>query len=368
VLYVVVDTNVLGTGRPFSTNAYSRALEESRAERIRLVVPELVIREAVNTWASTIADLDRALSLTHRKLARAGVHPGALPDAVDVGRERRLLSLAVREELERAHAIVAPFPDAPHADVVERALDRRQPFDVGGKEGYRDTLIWETVLELVRDGREVLLVSNDRRAFCAERKQDGLLAPSLVRDVEEAGGASDSVRLAHDLGSALEDLAATDQQVRERAEDLFEDDDFWNDFYKLFWDRLEDIHVDRNELISRGLPPSLLEARITFRDWWESEVEEFRVLHGRAAANSQFMLELKLVEVETLEVRFSSDSYETVMNTIVLGDADLDDDGGYLRGLIQARCAFYVDVATGPAEDHVERLDITSVDVIDVVS
>jgi hypothetical protein len=38
-----------------------------------------------------------------------------------------------------------------HDAVVERALERRQPFDTAGHNGYRDALLWETVLELLRD-------------------------------------------------------------------------------------------------------------------------------------------------------------------------------------------------------------------------
>jgi hypothetical protein len=65
----------------------------------------------------------------------------------------------------RAGYAILPYPAVDHRTVVARALARRRPFDAKGRNGYRDALIWETVLELARglsEGRVLLCTRNSK--------------------------------------------------------------------------------------------------------------------------------------------------------------------------------------------------------------
>ncbi len=57
--------------------------------------------------------------------------------------------------------LILPLPAVTHEAVLERALSGRRPFDQDGRTGYRDALIWHTVLELAQTTTNVVLVSND---------------------------------------------------------------------------------------------------------------------------------------------------------------------------------------------------------------
>jgi hypothetical protein len=333
---MVLDTNVLGTERPFGTIAYLRALEESRAGRFRLVVPELVLQEAINRWAEAVAELDRGISLEHRKLQRKGVRAGVLPDAVDVGREVRELDEAVRESLLEAGALVPPLPAAGHQLVVSRAQERRQPFDAAGRDGYRDVLLWETVLELVREGHRILLVSNDRRAFAAGRKQDCVLAPSLAREAEDLSGHAGAVFLAHDLAEALEELVASDQTIRANAQAMLEDDEFFDAFLTNLSRDLRETRVDRSDLIALGLPSSLLEAKVTVDPFWDSEVEEFEVLYGRIGDEDRTLLEIRVHPVPTKDQSFTrvfrlDTELGQYVQELLLPNGEADDEQAFAR-------------------------------------
>lgn len=72
--------------------------------------------------------------------------------------------------------------------------NRRKPFDSGGRDGYRDALLWETVIDLARD-YEVILVSADARAFAGD---NGELASVLAAEVVQRAGAEASVALVGD--------------------------------------------------------------------------------------------------------------------------------------------------------------------------
>ena len=119
---------------------------------------------------------------------------------------------------------------------------------------------------------------------------------------------------------------------------MLEDDEFFNAFFEQLHDHLRDARVDRSELISLGLSSSLLGAGLTRDALWESEVEDFNVLYGRIGADDQTLLEIRLVLVVPLEVRFASEAYDSVAKTLDMSEPDLDEDAGYFRGIIQARC------------------------------
>jgi hypothetical protein len=62
--------------------------------------------------------------------------------------------------------VVEPYPDVSHAVLVERDLQRRLPFRASrarSSTGYRDVLIWLTVLDLAEryEDDEVLFVTNN---------------------------------------------------------------------------------------------------------------------------------------------------------------------------------------------------------------
>jgi hypothetical protein len=70
-----------------------------------------------------------------------------------------------------------------------------RPFDQKGG-GYRDSLVWASVLELASDGHDVALVSAD----LAFADKDGQLHPELAGEVEALSG---SVELVRDLSPWL---------------------------------------------------------------------------------------------------------------------------------------------------------------------
>jgi hypothetical protein len=68
---------------------------------------------------------------------------------------------------------VTPYPATSHELLVRRAIERRRPFDDEGG-GYRDSLVWETILALLQeDESPIWLVSADGKAFW-EGKPGGL--------------------------------------------------------------------------------------------------------------------------------------------------------------------------------------------------
>ncbi|WP_396289872.1 PIN domain-containing protein [Curtobacterium sp. KT1] len=121
---------------------------------------------------------------------RQGYHrmPAGISDAVDAA------YVAANEQIDRwaasydAHRVltdagftIRPAPVVAHEELAWRAANRQRPFDDNGN-GYRDTLHWYTVLELLREnpGEHVVLLSKDRKAYW----ERGSLHPHLLAEHE----------------------------------------------------------------------------------------------------------------------------------------------------------------------------------------
>ena len=214
---VVLDTNSFTLEAPLSSNPERLILDAASKGQVILVVPELIVREVVNKWrelARSQADKARAQI---DKLTAYGMAMKA-PTRNDVARRGDDVEQEMRERLAAAGAQISDFPKVPHEDVVQRALDRRQPFDSAGKDGYRDAVLWHVVLEEAADAR-VILISNDGRAF-ADKDNEHELASHLRDEVDNLTGDRDRVTLTRELRELTDGLAQVDQATLEKVEGL----------------------------------------------------------------------------------------------------------------------------------------------------
>lgn len=110
--------------------------------RLRLVVPEIVIREVTNSQGEREQATINKVNSEQRKLRRLQNHFSIDPPvANNPAPVRDAYAEQLRQRLEEARVHTPALPDLPHDRVVDRALARRRPFDSEGHKGYRDTLI-----------------------------------------------------------------------------------------------------------------------------------------------------------------------------------------------------------------------------------
>ena len=85
-------------------------------------------------------------------------------------------------------------------------MAQRRPF-IGKDRGYRDTLLWLTILSHLRDADEKIALICDDNGFSRSRDQDEL-HPHLLEDLADAALSGDSVVLYKSLGSFVGDHVA----------------------------------------------------------------------------------------------------------------------------------------------------------------
>jgi hypothetical protein len=178
VPWIVLDSTVLSRGDRFFEGFAARIVAgEATAGRLRLVVPETVVLECSANHERDVYGAVKSLESAQDALTKFRAN------AAEFARFEPRLSYGedLREIIRQAGGEIWPIPDVPHLRLVEKAVARKRPFNDKG-DGYRDTLVWEVVLEVLRltPAAPVALISNDRGAFA---RPNGV--PELARDLED---------------------------------------------------------------------------------------------------------------------------------------------------------------------------------------
>ncbi len=202
----MVDTTEVVRDFGLRRAGWDELLDLASAGLVRVVVPEVVIMEAVRQHAKRVTT---AKNESIKKVAeglRDLKQLVAVPDLDFAAIRQEVASAAesyertLRARLARADVEVKPLPRIAHERLLGWDMSGRQPFHESGT-GYRDALIWATVLEVadsLRDEEPVLFVSGNRRDFYGP---DGTLAAALAQDAQHSPASSISASLT--IGDAL---------------------------------------------------------------------------------------------------------------------------------------------------------------------
>lgn len=222
MLVVLPDSNAL-FGRLVGTRPerdWLALLEASKAGQIKVVLPEIVQWEIANQAHRKIQEQLVRHRSSANKLRRFQIEAPSLGDGENLAAERVASATEeLRNQILLSGGRIAPIPDVSHAEIARRSLDARRPFNDNDR-GYRDTLLWHTALELLRDGDSVVLVSNDKSAFVA----DGQLHPDLSAELQ-SWGLSTELHLARHLDHARMVVAQLLGAERTRILELLEIDE-----------------------------------------------------------------------------------------------------------------------------------------------
>jgi hypothetical protein len=218
---VVIDTNVLLANlrgaRP--SNDLKLVLSDARDGRFALSVPSVVVDETVNKRREAATDVQRRLRQAHSDLAAmeaAFEIPAIDADALADAFREQLVQL-----LQGAQGTIEPLPDVAHGEVVDRALRRRKPF-AGSGAGYRDALIWETILAFARSTDDlVVFITNNKKDFTDG--EPSTLAQDLQDDLASVR-AEGRVRIVPDLRVFKDTFVAAETIAADELRELLNED------------------------------------------------------------------------------------------------------------------------------------------------
>lgn len=148
-----------------------------------LAVPQIVFEETVNHFRERLSKSvqscgDRLREINTLIASEQAVPELKIDEAQAVENYRSHLESRIRELC----GSVIGFENIKLAAIVERSLQRRKPFDGEGRKGFRDAILWETVLhellQKVDAQSKVALITKNSHDF----GKDGVLADALLDD------------------------------------------------------------------------------------------------------------------------------------------------------------------------------------------
>ena len=180
-LIIVLDTNI------FCRDFYARGTQMQLLLKMgNIIVPEIVFDETLNKHSEKIRE---AGSMVQKKVEE---YNRLAYDQIKIDFEEKYVDEDMRYEtfltdLLLAHGGYPPesYPNVEHKIIVARALARKKPFKPDGREGYRDYLVWRTVLEIVKHYTEPIhFVSENPKDFADERDKKKL-HPDLLEEMKQ---------------------------------------------------------------------------------------------------------------------------------------------------------------------------------------
>lgn len=195
MLTVVLDSNSVHKNTWLTSGPGPELLKRAKLGSCRIVFPEVVLEELRRQQFEAAASSKEQASKALETMSTTGIDVGASSQHLEtMFRQVNVdIDAAFSALLANPQVSCEPIPHISIADAVRRDLDRRRPFEEiqHNKKvksvGFRDAVIWETVLAILADqtaSDTVLFVSADK-AFSDDASLS--IHPHLLKDLDERG-------------------------------------------------------------------------------------------------------------------------------------------------------------------------------------
>jgi len=197
--FIALDSNVVIADYWLRSPSFVLLRDFLKKTNAILVVPKIVFEEVINHHKEDLGKVKSDIRRSLRDASRLIRDFEGQEDSIKAISKKSAedpYAKFLSSELGRLKAIIPEYSEIPHAEIVGRDLRRRKPFQESGK-GYRDTLLWETVLRscIEKDVATVFITQNVRD-FC---DSTGDLHKDLKLDVLARKADKSSLILCRDL-------------------------------------------------------------------------------------------------------------------------------------------------------------------------
>ena len=182
---VFLDTNILVSDFSFSNPQIQTLLNELEVTGHSLFISRLVYEELVNKYEEIYEKQKRQSGKLH--FQKIGIFPSSfdLPESTEA---KEIFDQHVQTVL-LTKAELVDYPNVGHKELVERALRREKPFRESDTGGYRDTLLWYSIVETLsaeENSDPVALVTKNIKDF-ADNEDENKLDIALIKHLEQLG-------------------------------------------------------------------------------------------------------------------------------------------------------------------------------------
>jgi len=194
---IVLDTNIIFRNWHLTGPTIDLLRASVQLGHCRLFVPQIVFEEAEANFRDRVQQHLRQVGRLRGLITPLDLHVPAPP----IGHIVEVYSARLRQRLGEIGAESPTYTDVPLSDIVQRCNLRRKPFGAKSDKGFKDTLLWETLLRHVVTTEQVThLITDNHKDFAADHSGSELHS-DLVDDLDRRHYSSQSVRLHKDLAT-----------------------------------------------------------------------------------------------------------------------------------------------------------------------
>ena len=192
-MHIVSDANIIIVEGYGDSEHFRTLLSGLDRLQYNFYVPKSVFEEIVAKFERDFDEDTREIRRRIRNLSwRLDRRLSSPIEGLDKENEVALFRRRMEARFSASNRRILEYPDISHEELVRRAAARIRPFSESGA-GYRDALIWETVLNLAESvDSQVALISSDNDF----RNRSGELHSDLVNELASRGLPQDKVILA----------------------------------------------------------------------------------------------------------------------------------------------------------------------------
>jgi hypothetical protein len=198
---IFFDTSIIEGDYRLRSGNLLHLVNVCKIAKVKMILPAVVFSDLSCHYCDNLNDVienSRKINLELDRFVYSGVSP-----KIAVVRHQELINSYehwLSNRLKNLGIIIYDYPKIAHQHIIKRASAKRKPFKDHDM-GYKDTLIWETILEyLKKTSNTVIFLSNDRDFGNSDLHKD------LVDDLTSSGIEHNRIILFKDFRSTLEYL------------------------------------------------------------------------------------------------------------------------------------------------------------------
>lgn len=247
IMIVILDSNIFTADFHMSGNNFNLFMDFLNRTDSKLYVPRVVLLEVKNNFKGGMQKARDGIQGQITGLKRRIVDIKLENPLTDnyIEQECQLYFEEFDEKLKSIGAEILEHPNVSHQAIVERAIYKKKPFKQNGT-GYRDTLIWESVIELLENQEtSVALITRNIDDFC-NKGNVYCLHDDLKADIIKHEISGDRLYFYSDLKMFLKDFVLPQFDRQEDLEEKILNRKFpFENLDNIIFPRLSEILDDR---------------------------------------------------------------------------------------------------------------------------
>ena len=170
---IVLDTNIFRNDLSFRSKDFEILLDYLKKTDSSIILPQVIFDELIGLYKRTLTKRVEEHNKTSRNLALALPHTVKENQSVEIDIDKEVINYKeyVNNKLNLSPRCILPYQNEFMTEIVSRSIERRKPSCGDGK-GFRDTLIWLTILDYCSKsyGKQIIFISDNSKDFSTNEK------------------------------------------------------------------------------------------------------------------------------------------------------------------------------------------------------